>query len=174
VSLLQLTASSNIRLTIILIVFAVSTTCDSFKSNKATPTPTPQSPAQRVAESESEFQQDWRDDAVRAEARQAAINFLKAKAPDWKIKGVSSEPYKHGSYWVAVDLEKDKRTAVIPFLVRKFFPESGDPYWRVIFLRSTFEAQEHALHDADLLKQLDEAETKIYELENPEPPPDEP
>ena len=153
-----------------LVLFATVTSCDSSKSARATPTPTPQSSAERVAESESEFQQDWKDDSIRAEARQAAIKFLKTKAPDWNIRGVSSEAYQNGSYWIAVDLEKDKRTAVVPFLVRKFFPESGDPYWRVIFLRSTFEAQEHALHDADLLKQLDEAETRVYELENPEPP----
>ena len=169
----------KVRFTLLLASFWVLSSCAARKSpDRASPTPTPKSPAQRVAESEAEFQEDSADSDLRAEARQAVTDFIKSKAPSWKIKGCSSEAYQNSSFWVAVDLEKDKRIAIAPFLVRKFFPESGDPYWRVIFLRSTFEEQQHALHDADLLKQLNQEKERVQELENPEPiyqePPDEP
>ena len=113
----------------------------------------------QVAESEEEFQSDVDiDNEIRAEVRQSTADFVKAKLPNWTLKGVSSELYQFQVYWVAADIEKDGRSVVLDLVVRKFFPEAGgNPYWKVVSLRKTLEQQLHDMNDADVWKQLNEA-----------------
>lgn len=122
-------------------------------SNNASPTPTPKTNAVVVAESESDFQQQPDDENhMRAEVRQAVSETVTAKLPAWTIKGLAIEPYQNNVFWVAADIEKGDKNVVINLVVRKFFPESGNAYWKVILENESLRQQLHNMNDADIWK----------------------
>ena len=151
---------------LILLAFTMSA-CDSAadnNTNNSSPQPTPMSPAMAVAKAEDKFQDsDDFHQTARAEAREAATSYVKAKLPDWTIKGLSSEQFQNHVFWVNVDIQRDKRNSILSLLVRKFFPASGDPYWKAILLRSTPREQQEEMNEEALLKRLAEAEAELEE-----------
>jgi hypothetical protein len=109
---------------------------------------------------------DW-DNVIRAEARQAVTEFLNNKLPAWKINGLSSTVFEDGVVWVAVDIERDGKGGVLNLAVRKFFPESGEPYWKAFLLDKSLKQQLHAVADAEVWKKLNDAKEEIENLQNP-------
>ena len=141
--------------------------------SSATPTPTPDDPKTRAAREEQHFQQvtiERRNGELRTEARNAVTDFVKSYLPGWTLKGISSQAYEDtNSYEMDADLERQNHHIVISFDVRKFFPESGESYWLAVPVNRFRFDRLHALTDADLRKQLQDAQT---ELENAREPPD--
>ena len=115
------------------VLIALSGCDSSSNTNNASPTPTPKSKAVVVAESESDFQQqpDF-ENLMRAEVRQTVSETVKAKLPSWTIKGLAIEPYQNNVFWVAADIEMGHKNVVLSLVVRRFFPESGNPYWKLL------------------------------------------
>jgi len=118
----------------------------------------PPTSSKDVADKEEEFQSDNDvDNRMRSQIRSAVVEFVKSNLPNWKLKGVSTELYQFNVFWVAADIEKDGHGLVLNLAVRKFFPESGEAYWKVVPLRKTLEDQLHDMNDAAQLKKLNEA-----------------
>ena len=162
---------------VLISVLTLTVSCkDSGSQNaNASPSPSPKTPAEQAAEAEAEFQVFWdADSSIRTEARQTAIAFVARKLPDWKVKGLSSQIHQDNTVWVAVDIEKGGRSVVLNLAVRKFFPESGDSYWKAVLVDRTLRQQLHDMNDADLLKQLNDAKDELESLKNREPEYDEP
>lgn len=153
----------SVVLSLLLLTLAA---CSSDKA--ASPTPRPKPAGVVVAESESDFQEesDWNNE-TRAEVRQTVSDTIKAKLPAWVLKGISTEPYHNNVYWVAVDIEKNGRSVVLNLVARKFFSESGSPYWKVVLADTTLKAQLHSMNDADTWNKLNEAKEEIENLRNP-------
>jgi hypothetical protein len=150
------------------VLLALSACDRGSNSNNASPTPTPKTNAVVVAESESDFQQQPDDENhMRAEVRQAVSETVTAKLPAWTIKGLAIEPYQNNVFWVAADIEKGDKNVVINLVVRKFFPESGNAYWKVILENESLRQQLHNMNDADIRKKLTEAKDEIETLNNP-------
>lgn len=152
---------------VVLLTVLMLTACENNSSSNvnssATPTP---NPATQVAEAEAKFQAESDFDAVfRSEARKAAIEFLKRVAPNWKVKGLSSQPYDPNVFWISADLENGKATAVLLLVAKKFFPENGDPYWRVTAFSSDIDEQLHDLSDDAIQKSLDKMRARFGEPE---------
>lgn len=149
----------GLALTVGLLCLGLAGCGNSSSPNKtASPTPTPHDAGVKAAKSEDDFQNEGDDEyRNRAEVRRAVAEFVKAKLPNWTLKGVSATPYQSNVFWVGADIEKDSRGVVVELVARKFFPESGDPYWRVVSLRKTLDGQLHDMSDADTLKRLNEA-----------------
>lgn len=157
------------RRILIILALGICSACGSNgnESEQTTPTPTPQSQAQQVAGEEDGFQRRRRFlDEARAEARQVAADYLKQKLPTWAVKGIASTEYQAGIYWVAVDVTKGNRSVVISLAVRKFFPESGEPYWKAVPLHRTLAQQLHDLDDATTWERLNDALLENEELES--------
>jgi len=92
----------------------------------------PMTPAQKVSEAEKDFQDDADEDyAIETEGRQATMDFAKNNLPGWTVKGLSSVDQGAHVFKLAIDLEKASHVTQLSVTARKFFPESGDPYWRV-------------------------------------------
>jgi hypothetical protein len=104
---------------------------------------------------------------MRAEVRQTVSETVKAKLPSWTIKGLAIEPYQNNVFWVAADIEKGDKSVVINLVVRKFFPESGNAYWKAILENESLRQQLHNMNDADIWKKLNEAKDEIETLNNP-------
>jgi len=149
-------------------LFVLSACNPASNSNNASPTPTPKSNAVVAAESESDFQEqpDY-ENHMRAEVRQTVSETVKAKLPSWTIKGLAIEPYQNNVFWVAADIEKGDKNVVINLVVRKFFPESGNAYWKAILENESLRQQLHNMNDADIWKKLNEAKDEIETLNNP-------
>jgi hypothetical protein len=150
------------------VLIALSGCNSSSNSNNASPTPTPKSKAVVVAESESDFQQqpDF-ENLMRAEVRQTVSETVKAKLPSWTIKGLAIESYQNNVFWVAADIEMGHKSVVLSLVVRRFFPESGNAYWKVILENESLRQQLHNMNDADIWKKLSEAKDEIESLKNP-------
>jgi hypothetical protein len=150
------------------VLFALSACNSGSNGNNASPTPTPKSNAVVVAEIESDFQQqpDF-ENLMRAEVRQTVSETVEAKLPSWTIKGLAIEPYQNNVYWVAADIEKGNKNVVLSLVVRRFFPESGNAYWKVMLENESVRQQLHNMNDADIWKKLSEAKDEIESLKNP-------
>jgi|GEM_PF-2162422 len=127
------------------------------------PTPTPQSAEVMVAQLENDFESE--DDSsksrYRAEARSAVTKYITERLPNFKLNGLSSELYSNNNFWIFADLEKDKRSVVTTFSVRKFFPEHGESYWRVYPVRATEQEQRDALTYQQLLRELSATQSEL-------------
>jgi len=146
------------------------TACSNPATNSAhsSPSPSPASAINQAAEAESEFQVlGDLDNSVRAEARHTASEFVASKLPTWKIKGLSSQIYQDNVVWVAVDIEKEGKGGILNIAVRRFFPESGEPYWKAFLLDKSLRQQLHDMADADLWKRLNETKEELENLRNP-------
>ena len=101
-------------------------------NTKPSPSPTAQaSPSVSNApfSKEDEFFDD--ETETRQQARQRAIEYARQNFPDWRVKGVISRRTFDEHYQVTLDLEKGKQTKTVQLLLRLFFPENGEPYWKV-------------------------------------------
>ncbi len=144
----------------------VLTACKDSATNSASPSPSPTPVSAAQAEFEFQLLGDL-DSSVRVEARRTAAEFIASKLPTWKVKGLSSQIYHDNIVWVAVDIEKDGKGGVLNLSVRRFFPESGEPYWKASLLDKTLQQQLHAMADADLWKRLDDTKEELENLRNP-------
>jgi hypothetical protein len=148
-------------------------------NSSATPTPTPDDPKTRAARAEQKFQDfttEKLNGEMRAEARNAVAGFVKSYLPGWTLKAISSQAYDEtNSYSMDVDLERQNHHIVITFDVRKFFADSGDSYWLAVPVNRFRFDRLHALTDADLRKQLEDAQNELDSArEPPEPDSDNP
>ncbi|HBB95591.1 MAG TPA: hypothetical protein DC054_09380 [Blastocatellia bacterium] len=124
------------------------------------PSPSPQDPKARAAKQEaseqaSAYGSDPNSD--RGPAREAASQFVKTELPQWTLKGISTEPYESNVFWVDVDIENGPRTRVLSLIVKRFYPENGEPYWKAFPLDKSHASQLHDAHDAEIKRQLDES-----------------
>ncbi|HKO96808.1 MAG TPA: hypothetical protein VJU86_07450 [Pyrinomonadaceae bacterium] len=135
------------------------------RTNEATPTPTAKPKNVEIADSETEFQLTV-DESSRAEVRQAVADTLGSKLPAWSLKGMASEAYVNGVFWVSADIEKDGRNVVLNLVVQKYFPESGAPYWKVLIANRTLKQRLHYMSDAETWKKLNEVTSELDETKN--------
>src|SRR5687768_5173115 len=149
--------SRSLLITICCTLVAVSACGGASNSGSPSPTPTPKSNAVLVAESEGDFQQkgDF-ENTMRAEVRETVGETIKSKLPSWTIKGIATELYHGNVFWVAVDIEKAGKSVVINLVAKKFFPESGNAYWKAILATESVKQQLHNMNDADIWKKLNE------------------
>jgi hypothetical protein len=140
--------------------------------NKSAPKPAkppdepPKDAAHQIAEAEDEFQSAFTvGGTYRAEARQAAVDLVKTQLSTWSIKGIASHEYKGQVYDVDVEIERKGKRLVLSFFVRKFFPESGEPYWQARLERGSLERRLEHIEDDGILKELNDAKDKINDLE---------
>jgi len=103
----------------------------------------PDDPKTHIAQTEQDFQESIMDTAGenRTGARIAATEYIKKKLPDWTIKGIASDKYYSWEYWVDVNIAKDDQEQIISLSVKKFFPESGEAYWKARPLTKDVESQ---------------------------------
>lgn len=157
----------NILLLAGVCIFASACKDSATNSVNPAPSPTPLSAAEQVAKAESGFQDSYLDDSDRSEARNVASEFIASKLPSWKVKGLSTLVSQDNIVWVAVDIEKDGGGGVLNLAVRRFFPQSGEPYWKAFLSDKSLRAQLHDLADADLWRQLNDAKEELETLKNP-------
>jgi len=141
--------------------------CYESESPKASPTPRPNNPATRIANDEKTFQLD--SDAgleFQSQARSAAVDFIKQKLPAAIVKGEWSQRYKNNVFWIDVDVEVNGQRVVVPLVLRKFFPETGEPYWRAVLLSTDLRERQRLTRDEEILKQLNEAELELDKGDN--------
>lgn len=154
------------------LIVSSSAACSKTGSGSSSvPTPTPDNPATRAARAEEEFLTSYfdRNGEMRTAARTAVNDFVKSSLPGWTVKGISSQLYEPSTFSMDADLEREGHHVVITFDVRKFFSDSGDSYWLAVPVNKFRLDRLHALTDADLQKQLKDAQS---ELENAREPPD--
>ena len=149
-------------------VLVFSTSCeDSSVKTSVTPSPTP-TPTPTVAQVEDQFENE--DDSVksviRAEARTAVANYVAERLPSFKLKGLSSELFSNNIFYIAADLEKDKKSVVATFSVRKFFAENGESYWRVYPLRASEQEKRDAIIYQQLLRELNATKSELEAKED--------
>jgi len=67
----------------------------------------------------------------RPQVRQAAVDYVKAAMPDWKVLGISSFPYSGTLYIVGLDLQFGEKRQTVNLLVRFFVrPDGKTSYWK--------------------------------------------
>jgi len=104
---------------------------------------------------------------ARLEARQTALDFVKATLPAWTLKGMAARAYAGYIFWIDADLEKNNRHVVISLETQKFFPENGEPYWLAVPIDKFKRERINDLDDAALLKRFDKLRHELEELETP-------
>ena len=83
---------------------------------------------------------------------------------------MASQSYESNVFWVDVDLENGQRKRILSLIVKRFFPESGEPYWKAFPIDRSHASQLHYAHDGETQRQLNEANDKIQRYENGEKP----
>lgn len=119
------------KLFLLLLILACSFACTSTATNQNNQSNSNASPSPTAAPFSKE--DDFIDDfaVVRQQARQKAIEYANQNFPGWKVKGIISRRTFDEHYQVTLDLEKGTETKTIQLLLRIFFPETGEPYWKV-------------------------------------------
>jgi hypothetical protein len=164
--------------TFILLSVLVSGACSGATSNNPSgatsdrktviPTPTPDDPATRSAREEEAFENVPNQDVLkRVTARRAVVEFVNSSLPGWSLKGMSSQLHEDiNAVSVDADLEKESEHVVISFEVRQFVPESGNgAYWLAVPVNKFRFKRLHALTDANLKKQLEDAQTELEDAQ---------
>lgn len=155
------------------LIFLIALGCagcsNSGSSTQATPTPSPEEFSFRATKSEEEFLNlnTQRAELV-VDARAAVSDFVRSNLPGWTVKGLSSQLAEGRSrvVFIDADLEKQGHRIVISFEARKFFPESGEGYWLAVPVNKFRLGRLQALTEADLQKQLKDAQTQLEEAPN--------
>lgn len=80
---------------------------------------------------EDEYELAEDSELTRQEARQKALTYAQQNFPGWKVKGIISRRTFDKHYQVTLDLEKGDEAKTVQLLLRRFFPEKGEPYWKV-------------------------------------------
>lgn len=153
-------------------VVFVGCSSDSNSNANTKPTPTPDDPKTHAARQEEDFQSSGSaiEGGLLTEARKAVSDFVKSSLPGWTVKGMASQVYDGNAYSIDADLYKENRHAVVVFDVRKFFPDSGDPYWLAIPVNKFRADRLHDLIDSAKARQLQEAKDEIDNLQTPPDP----
>jgi hypothetical protein len=132
------TATMNRFLSLLLLACSVSCASDSAQKNKQSaspPSPSVSSNQNNAAvapfskEDEYSILEDSEDS--RQAARQKAIEYVHQNFPGWYVKGIISRQTFDKHYQVTLDLEKGDQNKTVQLLLRRFFPEKGEPYWKV-------------------------------------------
>jgi hypothetical protein len=125
-------------LSLLLVACSVSCASNSAQKNKqsaSTPSPSVSSNHNNAADGPFS-KEDWYEmfedsEATRQEARQKSIEYAHQNFSGWNVKGIISRRTFDKHYQVTLDLEKGDQTKTIQLLLRHFFPEKGEPYWKV-------------------------------------------
>lgn len=116
------------KLFLLLLFLACSVACTNTatsQSNQSNATPSPTA-------APFSKEDDIVDDAeLRQQARQKAIEYANQNFAGWRVKGIISRKTFDEHYQVTLDLEKGTETKTVQLLLRLFFPETGEPYWKV-------------------------------------------
>lgn len=146
----------------------------------ATPSPTssalpPEDLGTRVAREEAlsqslDYSGDGTFDRNRKAVREAARQFAVTEIPKWTLRGIASQPYESNVFWVDVDLENGQQKWVLSLVVKRFFSETGESYWRAFPINRHLASQLHYAHDVELQRQLNEANDTLQRYENGERP----
>src|SRR4051812_20819736 len=122
----------------LLILCSVSCASNSDQKNKpaaALASPSVAANQQNAADApfsnEDEYELSEDTESVRKEARQQAIEYARQNFADWRVKGLISRQTFDKNYQVTLDLENGSQTKTVQLLLRRFFPEKGEPYWKV-------------------------------------------
>ena len=67
---------------------------------------------------------------LRAEAREKAIEYAQQNFPGWKVKGIITRQTFDKHFQVTLDLEKGSQSKTVQLSLRRFFSETGEPYWK--------------------------------------------
>src|SRR6267142_34385 len=122
---------------LLLISCSVSCASNSDQNNKPAAAQTSPSVAtnQRAGDApfskENEYELSEDPESVRQEARQKAIEYAQQNFAGWHVKGMISRQTFDKHYQVTLDLENGSQTKTVQLLLRRFFPEKGEPYWKV-------------------------------------------
>jgi hypothetical protein len=137
--------------------------CSSPETSDVQPAPTPDDPRTRTARAEREFQRHDRDadGEHRTAARAAVIDFVKASAPAWTVKGIASQVYEGNAFSMDAELESKNQRIVVTFDVRKFFSDSGDGYWLAVPVNKFRVDRFQALTENTLRKELGDAQQQL-------------
>jgi hypothetical protein len=138
--------------TLALLLFFTACNNQPSPSLEASPTPTP-TPTSALAEIQFQASPDPNGE-MRAEARRAVTEYLRVAARGWAVKGLALQLYAGNEFSVSAHVEKDNKRAVISLVVRRFYPENGNPYWLAILSDRSIEAQLHDLSDRALEDEL--------------------
>jgi hypothetical protein len=140
------------------------------QNSESKSTPATESTKTTAVQREQEFQNRWiagseaEEYQIREQVRATVTDFVKNNLPGWTVKGMSSEVHALKIFSIDADLEKQGHHVVITFDVRRFFPESGEPYWLAVPLNKFREDRLQKLDDAYLMKRLDNAQRELDEL----------
>lgn len=125
-------------------------------------------PPPNAAALEVEFQnQDDPKGEIRAQARQAVLDFVSRNLSTWSVKGMSSQRFYQNVFDIDADLEKDGKHFGVTFFTEKFFPESGEPYWLAIPVNKFTRERLRRLSDDELLKLYSKARQELDDLQSP-------
>jgi hypothetical protein len=122
-----------------LILLSFSISCGSHSAqdkNQAAPPPSPSVSNNNTSSDvpfskEDEYELSEDPEVTRKEARQKAIEYAQQNFPGWNVKGIISRSTFDKHYQVILDLEKGNQNKTVQLLLRRFFPEKGEPYWKV-------------------------------------------
>lgn len=67
---------------------------------------------------------------LRAEVREKAIEYAQQNFSGWKVKGIITRQTFDKHYQVTLDLEKGSQSKTVQLILRRFFSENGEPYWK--------------------------------------------
>jgi hypothetical protein len=124
----------------VLLLISCSVSCASNSAQNNKPAATQESPAvagnqTKAADvpfsKEDEYELSEDPESARQEARQKAIEYAQQNFAGWKVKGIISRQTFDKHYQVTLDLENGSQTKTVQLLLRRFFPENGEPYWKV-------------------------------------------
>jgi hypothetical protein len=122
-------------LSLLLLSFSVSCASNPAQNNSqsaAKPSPSVAANQNNAADLPfSKEDEDEHSEDVRQEARQKAIEYAQQKFPGWHVKGIITRRTFDRHYQITFDLEKGNQTKTVQLLLRRFFPEKGEPYWKV-------------------------------------------
>lgn len=127
----------KLLLSLFLLSFSISCGSDSAQNNNQSGPASPSvsannnSAADVPFSKEDEYELSEDSEVTRQEARQKAIEYAQQNFPDWNVKGIISRRTFDKQYQVTLDLEKGDQAKTVQLLLRRFFPEKGEPYWKV-------------------------------------------
>ncbi|MGI9107067.1 MAG: hypothetical protein ACR2G4_12560 [Pyrinomonadaceae bacterium] len=131
---------------LILLILSCTVSCGSNSTqndNKTSAEPSPSVSTSQVNTPKGPFPNEEEEDPLddeesrrdeserlRAEVRENAIEYAQQNFPGWKVKGVITRQTFDKHYQVTLDLEKGSQTKTLQLILRRFFSESGEPYWK--------------------------------------------
>jgi hypothetical protein len=119
----------KMHLAIILLVGLLPCACKSGSPIK--PLPEQKQVQTTDAEWETELDGETLGGENRPQVRQAAVDYVRAAMPDWKVLGISLFPYSGTLYIVGIDLQFGEKRQTVNILVRFFLrPDGKTSYWK--------------------------------------------